>query len=292
MPARIIAYGVGLFALLRELQYTLSQIIHEPLAAAHVLTFQALREEWQGVMLEEIAILGELSESQAAVSKADRGIDVFAGRVSRAVDEHTSDATRKQIRTALFKNRALNKFRRPVLGGQLSAMLDWSDTLARCGVPELVALAPEVAPLVEAGRSADQQRARAQQRNRDFRDVGTRKQFIDKVNAARREAYGALGKLPFQQPALPRDFADAFFYVQPPRNEEETIDQVKAAIEELETDIARRRAQLEKLEAEAAVAAQVEEERLEQEQVAEDLEAQAQALIEKAASLRAQRKKR
>lgn len=67
---------------------------------------------------------------------------------------------------------------------------------------------------------------------------------------------------------------------------------MKAAIEELEADLAKRREQLEKLEVEAAVAAQVEEERLAQEQEAEDLEAQAQALIDKAAALRAQGKKK
>jgi hypothetical protein len=290
MAARIIQYRVGLFALLREIDYTLSQINHEPLAAPQVPTFQALRGEWQVVLLEEIAILGELSAMQATVSKADRGIDVFAGRVSSTMDEHTSDATRKQLRGALFKSKPLSRFRRPVLAGQLTAMADWSDTLAQCGVPALVALAPEVGPLIEAGRNAQQQRARAQQRNRDFRDVGMRKQFIDKVNAARKETHGALGKLPFENPSLPRDFADAFFYTEPPRDEEETIDEVRTSIEELEAQLAARRTLLTTLEEEAAAIAQAEQDRLAQEQEAEDLEAQAQALLEKAAALRTKRK--
>jgi hypothetical protein len=278
MAARILPYRIGLFILLREIQYTLSQLGHAPLAAAHVPAFQALRAEWQAVLVEEITILDELSNAQAAVHKADRGLDAFAGRVSRMVDEHTTGATRKQLRTALFKSKPLTRFRRPVLAGQLDAMADWGETLSRCGVPALEAMAPEVAPLIEAGRSAQQMRAAAQKRNRDFRDIATRKQFIDRVNAERKEVYGALGKLPFQNPALPRDFADAFFYSDPPRDEEETIDEVKTSIEELEALLAERRALLTTLEEAAAAEARAEQERQAQAQAADELEAQALAL--------------
>lgn len=273
-------------SLLREIQYTLSQLSHAPLAASYVPVFQALREECQQVLLEEIAILDELSSALALVSKADSGLDAFAGRVSGMVDEHTSGPTRKQVRTALFKNKPLTRFRRPVLAGQLEAMADWADTLSRCGVPALVALAPEAVPLVEAGLAAQQTRTAAQKRNRDFRDIGTRKQFIDKVNAARKEAYGGLAKLPFQNPALPSDFVDDFFYIEPPRDEEETIDQVKASIEELEAQLVEKKTLLAELEAQAAAEAQAEQERLAQTQAADELEAQAQALLAQAAALR------
>ena len=286
MPARILDYRTGLLSLLREIHYTLSQLTHEPLAVAHVPIFEGLRNEWQTLMLEESQILGQLADAQAAVSRADVGIDAFAGRVSFTVDENTSGATRKQLRTALFKGKPLSRFRRPVLAGQLESMADWSNTLAQCGVSPLVALASEVGPLVEAGRVAEQQRNAAQQRNRDFRDVGTRKQFIDRVNAARKEAHGALSTLPFQHPALPSDFADVFFYRDPPREEEETIDEVKTSIEDLEAQLAERRTLLQKLEEEAAAAAQAEQERRQQAQAADELEAQAQALLAQAAALR------
>jgi hypothetical protein len=288
MTARILPYQIALLTLVRELEYTLSQMNHEPLAAPHVPVFQGLREGFQPLLLEEITILSELASGQAAVNMADRFIDAFAGRVSHSVDEHTSDATRKQLRAALFKSKSLSRFRRPVLAGQLAAMADWNQTLAQCGVPALVALAPEAATVVGAGRAAEQQRAAAQQRNRDFRDVGARKQFIDRVNAARKEAHGALAKLPFEHPALPRDFADGFFYTDPPRDQELTIDQVKTAIEELEAELAERIALLARLEEEAAAAALAEEERRAHEQEADVLEAQAQALLAQVAALRAQ----
>ncbi|MRG95886.1 hypothetical protein [Polyangium spumosum] len=291
MGVRTLAYRLGLFTLLRELQYTLSQAKQEPLAAGYVPVFQALRDHWKLILLEEIDILDLLAQAQAGVDKADGGLDGFAGRVSRIVDESTSGNTRKQLRKALFKNKPLAKFRRPVLGGQLALMSDWAETLAKCGVPVLVALAPEAETLVAAAEDADKQRKSAQSTNRDFRDVGNRKQFIDKVNAARKEAHGGLAKLPFENHSLPRDFAERFFYSEPPRDEEETIDEVKTSIEELTAQLEERKALLAKLEEEAEAEARAEEERLAQAEAAEELEAQAKALLEKAAALKAKTKK-
>jgi hypothetical protein len=291
MGIRILAYRVGFFILLREIQYSLSQMSHEPLAAAHVPAYQALREEWKLVLLEEISILDELSQAQAAVDKADRALDVFTGRVSNAVDENTDGKTRKQIRLALLKGKTLGKFRRPVLNSQLLAMVDWSDTLTKCGVPALMALAQEAEVLTAAGKAAEGLRTTAQKKNRDFRDVGMRKQFIDKVNATRKETHGLLSKLPFQNPALPQDFAQGFFYSDPPKNDEETIDEVKTSIEELQAQLVERNAQLEKLEEDAANEAKAAQDQAAEDQTVEDLEAQGQALLKKAAALKASRKK-
>jgi hypothetical protein len=243
------------------------------------------------VLLEEIAILDEISQANAAVHKADRGLDFFSGRVTRVIDDSTDGPTRKQIRTSLLKGRSLNRFRQPILGGQLEAMTDWSDTLMKCGVPALVALAPEAETLVVAAQDAQKLRVKALQKNRDFRDVGMRKQFIDTVNAARKETHGALAKLPFQNPAFPQDFADSFFYSEAPRDQEETIDEVKTSIEELETQLEERKLLLKKLEDEAASEAQAAQERATQAQEADDLETQGQELLKRAAAMKAKLKK-
>lgn len=287
MGIRVLAYRVGLFILLREIQYTISQMRHEPLAAPHVPGHQALRDTWKLVLLEEIEILDELSEAQAAVDKADKAIDAFCGRVSSGVNEHTDGNTRKQIRFALFKNKTLAKFRRPVLAGQLLAFTEWSVTLAKCGVPALVAMAKEAGELTVVGKSAEALRIAARNRNRDFRDVGTRKQFIDKVNATRKETHGILARMPFENPALPQDFARGFFYTDAPRSEEETIDEVKTSIEELEAQLVERNAQLKTLEEEALAEANAEAERAEQEKSLLDIRAQARELLKKAEELEA-----
>lgn len=123
--------------------------------------------------------------------------------------------------------------------------------------------------------------------NREFRDTGARKQFIDEVNAARKELDGALSKLPFQNPALPQDFADAFFLSEPPREEaEESLEDVKAAVAELSTQLAERQEQLKQMEQDAAVEAQLEAERKARDEQAAELEAKAKAMLAEAAKLR------
>ena len=291
MGIRVLAYRIGLFILLREIQYSLSQMRHEPLAAPYVPHYQALRDTWKHVLLEEIEILNELSEAQSAVDKADNAIDAFCGRVSRSVDEHTNGATRKQIRFALFKNKTLARFRRPVLAGQLLVFSEWSVTLAKCGVPALIAMAPEAAALAEMGKSTEALRNATRKRNRDFRDVGTRKQFIDKANATRKETHGLLGKLPFENPALPQDFAGAFFFSEAPRGEDETIDEVRTAIDDLNAQLVERHAQLTTLEAEALAEEKAALENAAGDEEIEAIEAQVKDLLKKAADLKTKRAK-
>ncbi|MEO5725456.1 MAG: hypothetical protein ABI134_24700 [Byssovorax sp.] len=170
-------------------------------------------------------------------------------------------------------------------------MADWSDTLTQCGVPALIALAPQASTLVAAGQGAEAQRNAAQKKNRDFRDIGMRKQFIDKVNAVRKETHGALAKLPFQNPALPQGFAETFFYSEPPRAEEETIDEVKTSVDELTAQLAERTELLKKLEDEAEIEAQAAKDHEAHELAVEDLETQAQELLKKAAALKSKLKK-
>lgn len=291
MSARILGYSLGLFSLLREILYTQGRITQEPLAAAYISTFQGLRTEWQNIQVEEITHIDKITLAQAFVDKTDQNIDTFSGRVSNLVNEYTDGNTRKQLRTALFKNKSLSKFRKPVLAGQLQDMADWSDILKNCGIQPLVLLADEAAALIEAGKNAAEQRNAAQSANRQFRDVGARKQFIDKCNAARKEMHGALAKLPFQHPNLPTNFADGFFASGPTRDEEETIDEVKASIEALEEQLAERTALLKKLEEDAENAAREEQERKAKADEADSLEAQAKELLAKAAALKAASKK-
>jgi hypothetical protein len=66
---------------------------------------------------------------------------------------------------------------------------------------------------------------------------------------------------------------------------------VKTSIEELEAQLVARNAQLEKLEEDAANEAKAAQDQAAEDQTVEDLEAQGQALLKKAAALKASRKK-
>jgi hypothetical protein len=100
---------------------------------------------------------------------------------------------------------------------------------------------------------------------------------------------GALAKLPFQDPTLPQDFADGFFLSDPPRDEEETIDDVKESIAALEVELAEEKSRLAKMELEAAEAAKTAQEEKEKEDQAAALEAQAAELLKQAAALKAKK---
>ena len=274
--------------MLREIRYTLSQIAAEPLAAPHVAGFQALRDEWKTILLQEVDILEGMAAAQAAVDKADDALDDFAGRASRAVEDFTGSNPKHPLQIHLFKGKSLSKLKRPILAGQLEAMRDWTSPLQNSGAPALVALATELAPLIQAADNAVDLQKTATQKNREFRAVGARKQLVDKLNAKRKEVFGALAKLPFEHPSLAADFPDRFFRVEPTTDEDETLEEVKAAIVDLETELTERKAQLAAMEAEAAAAAKADTEKKTKQQALEDLEAQQAELAKKAADLKAQ----
>lgn len=287
MSARTLQYRVGLLSLGREIFFTNAQMGEEPLAAAHLPHFQMLRAKWQTILLSEITILEQIAKGQAAVAKADRKLDTFVNEVDRLVKGIAHAATRAQIKKKLFKGKAASKFRRPLLGRQLTDMADWEKALTECGVPDLVALAPEAASLYAAGKAASELKTKAEADNRTFRDVGERKKFVDELNAARKEADGALAKLPFQDPSLPQEFSDDFFHRDPPRDEEETIDELKEAIDGLKTEITATETRLAQKVKEAEDAAKEAEAQATVEKKIAALEAQAEALKAEIAALRA-----
>jgi hypothetical protein len=136
-----------------------------------------------------------------------------------------------------------------------------------------------------------QKQTDASSANRQFRDIGARKQFIDKVNAARKQTHGELSKLPFQQLGLPTDFADQFFRPETradEEEEEETIDTVKASIADLDAQLTEKKTRLKKLEDEAAATAKAAAEKQDQEDTLAALKAQAAEILKQAAALEAQ----
>lgn len=151
-------------------------------------------------------------------------------------------------------------------------MQDWPGVLAECGVASLAALSAEASTLSDAGKAASDAHVDAENANRLFRDVGARKKFVDDLNASRKEMDGALAKLPFQDPSLPQDFNDDFFYSDPPRDEEETIEDVTESIATLKAQLAEQEALLAKMTQEAADASKEAAQMEANEKKAEDLE--------------------
>jgi hypothetical protein len=102
-------------------------------------------------------------------------------------------------------------FKRPMLGSQLEAMRAWPASLAGSESPALQALGAELLPIIAEADEAVKAKGASEQARDAFRDIDARKRYIDSVNAARKEAYGALAKMPHQHLGLPSSFADGFF---------------------------------------------------------------------------------
>lgn len=284
---RNLPYTISAVSLIRDLWYSVCRMQDEAPAAPFLPIFVALHEEAKTVLLPaEIDVLQGISGAQAKVDKADNGLDVFAGRVFRTVEDLAEARTKKKLKTIFFKGLPLSRFRRPVLGGQLQAQSGWGSALQASGIPTLMALAPDSDPLVQKGEAASKARTDAAQKNREFRDVGMRKQFIDKVNGQRLLAHAALSKVPLDDPSLPTDYGESFFLGEAAPDNEETLDDVKADITALEAKLAERRQALAAMEAEAAAAAQVEAERQAKQSALGDLETQKAELEQKIKALR------
>lgn len=259
MAARTLQLRASLVALLKETRYTLSRLAAHPLGTPHVPAFQGLRSKCMTVLAAELDHQEAISEAQAKVDAADDNLDDFAGRLSKALLIITRDDRTHSTYLHFFGDKTLTDFRRPTLGEQYLAMVGWSGSLQGSEHASLKAMAPELADLLAVAADAMKAKAAAKQQNKQFRDVGERKQLVDELNAARKEIYGALAKLPHVQPGLPSNFADQFFRRETTddaaEEPEETVESVTARIASLEEELKQEKARLEELKTEETEAA-------------------------------------
>ncbi|APR85375.1 Hypothetical protein A7982_10724 [Minicystis rosea] len=290
MAARILKPRTSLLTLLGEHRYTQSRLQATPLTAALAVPFRKLRDEWTAVQAKEIALSEAESDARALVDEADERCDDFAARVSKAVLTITKDDRAHPLYVHLFGGKALSVFRRPVLSGQLEAMRAWVDTLSTSPHTLLAAMAPELKDIVAQADKAVALRDEAQQQRRKFRDIGERRQLVDKLNALRKGTHGALAQLAIETPGLPSDFADHFFLVDGSDDEEgpaePTIESTQQEIAALEAELAAAKAQLAALDQAGAEAAKAAAAKAADEQALAELEKEADALAKKRAALK------
>jgi DNA repair exonuclease SbcCD ATPase subunit len=276
MAARRLNNQASILSLLPQNTYTLSQLRNNPHGTPHVATFEALDAEGMQVLTEEINHIKARSEAHARIGAADGKIDDFVSRLAKTVLTVTGDDRGHPIYLHFFGKKSPSDIRRPVLGTELETVRSWMTALEESPHAALNAMAPELAALITEADGAVEARREARKQNRFFRDVGPRQQWVDRMNAARKELYGALSKLPFQHAGLSSDFADQFFLSAPDREEDEAEAEPETAEEQRAVVEARRQ---ELAEAEARLA-ELEEAEAEAEKAARALEAEKAALAE------------
>jgi len=265
MPARTLSQRTPLLTVAAELRYTTSRLAACDEGAPHVASFQALRQQCKAAQNQEESLRDAIVDAQALVDHADESLDLFNKTVVRAIDTITGEDRTHSLFRFYFGSKTPSDFARPVLGPQLDEMEKWLPSLQSSEHATLKALAPELASLVAKGKAAAKSKADAEQARDHFRDIGERYELIEDVNAKRKEAHGALAKLPHEKDGLPPNFADRFFRKEPRAKDESdeptTIEECDDAIKALSAQIAavqKIRARLES-EAKAAVDAKVAE---------------------------------
>jgi hypothetical protein len=283
MSARLLSPRSSLLALIGDIRYTLSRLKAEPLAAALVAEFEALRDEWKVVKAQEIENQEALSDAQAGLDLADLHIDAFGARVSKTLLALVKDDRNHPLYLHFFGDKALSVFLRPKLGIELQAMRPWLVSFETSPHPSLQAMAPELGLLIVAADKAITTRDEVKTQIRTFYDSGGRRQLFDKCNALRKSIHEELVKIA-QTAGLSADYADGFFRADASEDPSPppTIESVKHAVADLETKLTAAKTLLTKLEEEEAEEIRLAAEQLSAEQQLVGIRRQQEAL-EKAA---------
>lgn len=207
------------------------------LTLALATRFDDLLAKWTVINEAELDHADKVDDAVINVTAVDGELNAFVQHTSSAaiLSGNGRDSAFYQH---LFKGKPVNLFVKPVLNEQLESMKAWVVPLQKSEHPALTALGAELPALLEKADKAAETRVQAEQAEKEFREVGDRKTFIDEVNAARKETYGVLATLPHKHPGLPSRFADQFFKRYRPRREAPDLESVEASIEKLKKELA------------------------------------------------------
>ncbi|HZF48770.1 MAG TPA: hypothetical protein VE093_08980 [Polyangiaceae bacterium] len=245
-----------------HLSYTVRRLRAHALTQFLAPTFEALLTQWTLLHQKELELADKVDDTVIEGGAIDGELNAFAHHTSRTLLDLTSNNRNHPLYLHFFGGKPLHVFTRPVLAGQLYAMRQWNPSLAQSGHASLTALGGALTPLIEKADEVVAARAAAEQAVRQFREIGERKQFIDEVNAARKEAHGVLSTLPHKHTALPARFADGFFKRDRPRDEAPDLEAIEGAIEKLKKELAEQEKAREELLAAQAAAKAAEEEQV------------------------------
>jgi hypothetical protein len=289
MAVRNLSHLISLIALRGEIIHTLDQVKAHPLTQTYVPLFEALRDEWNAVFTEELALRDGLSAANARVFAVDTALNALASRVAKVLLILTGDDKAHPLYFAYFKKKSLTDFKRPILGAQLEAMKGWIPELKKSDDATLAALGAEVETAVALAEQALATRTKLETESSFFRETGNRKKLFDKVNAARKQTHGELAKMPHEKLGVPASFANLFFRHVSGGDAEEaiTLEALDEEIASLENQLAERKAVRDALRVAIEKQAQMAAEKASEQAALLELEKAAAAAAQKVAEAKA-----
>lgn len=280
MAPRTFPWTIVLINVLPHIAFTARWLRAHPLTKDLLITllFEELLTAWKVTQEKEIELDGQIADSTVAAAIVDMELDVFAERTSNTLLTLNNKKRTDALYLHYFRGKPPHLFTKPTLGTELAAMKKWPSSLLASEHPALNALGAELPDLIERASKAEKKKEDTAQERKDFREVGDRKKFIDRVNAARKEAYGVLSTLPHKHVGLPLNFADQFFKRDRSKDEEEvTLEALEQEIVEMQAELTAKQ----KLRDEMKQAQSEEEQRRAKEEAAREAARAELAAIEK-----------
>ncbi len=193
--------------------FTLVRLKLDPRLQAFVQPFEQLRDNWLDVRTQERELVEARIEAEAKVASADAELDRTSDGIASAILFETKNNRKALLFTRYFGSQQPSRFRRSLLGPQLTAMRTWPPSLKESPIPALCAYADPLTAQIEAADVALSGLSVAEQKLIDFRSFGPRKQLFDKVNGARKKLHGDVAKMVHEHPEwnLTLAYASALF---------------------------------------------------------------------------------
>lgn len=243
--------------------FTLVRLKLDPRLQPFVKGFEQLRVDWADVGKQERELVGARIEAEAKVDHADAELDRTSDGIASAILLETKNNRKAPLFTRYFGSQPPSRFRKSVLGPQLTAMRTWSPSLKESQIPALSAYGDTLSAQIGAADEALMLVSMAEQKIIDFRLLGARKQLFEKVNGARKQLHGEVSKMIHDHPewSLTRDYVSALFEHQslPPELSVAELNQkIEAASSEVARLTALREQRIKAEEAEAAERAELE----------------------------------
>jgi hypothetical protein len=203
----------NLESLYSSILFTLVRLKLDPRLQPFVQVFEQLRADWSDVCKQERELVSARLEAEAKVDYADAELDRTSDGIAFAILLETKNNRKAPLFTRYFGSQPPSRFRRSVLGPQLTAMRTWPPSLKESPIPALSAYGDTLTAQIEAADEALMLVSVAEQKITDFRLFGSRKQLFDKVNGARKQLHGEVSKMIHDHPewSLTRDYVNALF---------------------------------------------------------------------------------
>jgi hypothetical protein len=222
--------------------YTAARLSRHPLSRPLVPQYEVLRPDLDATAAEELRLLWQQYDAEAAVKFADDVLNGIVDGVDSALLIEVKRDRNSPVYLRYFGTRRASDLKRPLLGVQLEIMRDWQPSLQASSNPALQQHGVQLGAALADADAAAAAKQRASQELTDFRVTGMRPRLIDRFNAVRKSTYGQLAEIQHATPSLGSGWAESFFR-SGSGSERLTLAEVERRIAAIEVDLVTLRAQ-------------------------------------------------